>query len=145
MKRRVAKKLTLILTLLAAILLSGVAYAVKEYFRGHRDTSQLVTDYRMNATDLVKQFEANEVRATAEYVNKVISIRGEIGVIHVHDSTVTVLLRTPYSFSSVICEFETDNAKGVNRLQVGQDVNIKGICSGFLMDVVLTRCVTQLN
>jgi hypothetical protein len=123
--------------------LTGAGYALTEYVRPNPDTNDLPVDYYMKVADIVNKFERNEVRATAEYVNKVIAIHGQIAFIHEQDSSAIMLFQNSYSSSSVVCEFEADKARQLQQLQAGQKVTIKGICTGLLMDVVLTRCVMQ--
>jgi hypothetical protein len=38
------------------------------------------------------------------------------------------------------CEFEPKAQQSVSKLKIGQQVTIKGICSGALMDVVMVDC-----
>ena len=58
-----------------------------------------------------------------------------------HDTTATVFLNDGYSGTSVVCQFGRESNEEINRSEKGDPVAIKGICSGYLMDVVMVRCV----
>ena len=57
------------------------------------------------------------------------------------DTAATVILNDGSSISSVICQFEKENVWEVKDLKEGDNITIKGICTGYLMDVVMVRCV----
>jgi len=43
----------------------------------------------------------------------------------------------------VICEFQAKHKKEADELRPGQQIIVKGICTGMLLDVVLVRCVLE--
>ena len=80
------------------------------------------------------------IEAAARYIDKSISVRGIVAYTNVTDTSATVYLNGS-SAASVICEFQKDSYTEPQKLKEGDLVTIKGICSGYLMDVVMVRCV----
>lgn len=138
--RRKKYKISL-LTILVVISFAAI-YAYKEYNRGLPDTRQRKTLFEIDAREFLKQFEDNEPEAAARYIDKTISVRGTVAYTNVTDTSATVYLNGS-SAASVICEFQKDSYTEPQKLKEGDLVTIKGICSGYLMDVVMVRCVVD--
>ena len=136
----------LILIFLAIILIaSGSIYAVKEYSSKPIGTENLKSVFHLQASKLIGQFEQEEANATAKYADKVITIYGPVASINITDSSSAVFVGSPNGESSVICQFDREHIKDVYKLKPGYLVKIKGVCAGFLMDVIMIRCVLELN
>lgn len=124
-----------------AILAAAVTYGLNEYNRKHPDTHQLKAAFKVEAIDLVSLFEADASTATKQYADKVIDVHGFVSAIRVTDTSGTVFLKGGTSLSSVICQFDQKAFREITQLRNGELVTIKGICSGYLMDVVMVRCI----
>jgi hypothetical protein len=118
-------------------------YAYREYNRGLPDTHKLESVFKVKAAEFVGQFESDESKATTQYADKIISVQGIVGAIQATDTTTTIFLNDGSSIASVICQFEKKNIWEVKNIRRGDHVRIKGICSGFLMDVILVQCVVE--
>ena len=116
-------------------------YGYGEYSRSLPDTHHLEPAFRLEASTFTKQFESDESKANAKYADKTISVHGVAHTIQTTDTTATVFLNDGHSGISVICQFGRESNNEVNNLKKGEPVTIKGICSGYLMDVVMVRCV----
>lgn len=105
----------------------------------HTDMAKAKPDFVITATNLQKEFEDNETAASSKYTNKIIEVTGKITSIKPADNNViSITLATGSDFSSVICTFPviTDPSK----LHPGNEITLRGECSGFLMDVLLNDC-----
>lgn len=105
----------------------------------HTDMAKAKPDFVITASLLQKEFEDNETSASTRYINKILEVTGKIAEIKPSDKNVlSISLVTGNSFSSVICTFSanTDPAK----FRSGEEVTIRGECSGFLLDVLLNNC-----
>ncbi len=128
--------------ILCLVVVAGI-YAYREYTRTLPDTNELKAAYHFKIADLLRQFETDEGKATAEYSDKVISVQGTISLVQATDSSGTVFLNDGSSVASVMCQFDQKNFKEMLELQKGDAITIKGVCSGYLMDVVMVRCVIE--
>ena len=134
------KKYKISLVAILVVISFAAIYGYNEYNRGLPDTRQRKTLFEIDAREFLKQFEDNEAEATARYTDKTINVHGIVGYTNVTDTSATVYLNGS-SVASVICEFQKDSYTEPQKLKEGDRVTIKGICSGYLMDVVMVRCV----
>jgi hypothetical protein len=105
----------------------------------HTDTAKAKPDFVVTATVLQKEFEDNETAASARYINKILEVSGTIASITQTDSlNLNVSLKTGNDMSSVICTFH--NRADNPRFNQGDEITLRGECSGFLMDVLLNNC-----
>jgi hypothetical protein len=121
------------------IALAAVLAALYMYNLKHTDMAKAKPDYVITATLLQKEFEDNEKAASARYTNKIIEVTGKIASIKPADNNViTINLVTGSDFSSVICTFPA--IADPSMLKSGNEITLRGECSGFLMDVLLNNC-----
>lgn len=109
------------------------------YNKQHKDLGKAKPDYVITATDLLKEFEKDESAASAKYVNKIIEVSGTIESLNTgEDNTLSIILKTDSDFSTVICTFLQSQDR--EELKPGDEITVKGECSGFLTDVLLNNC-----
>ena len=131
-----AKKIILILSLL--IFLGGfIAY--KMYNKPHVNVAETSSDVSLEAVKIVDDFSSDEIMANTTYLDKIVQVSGIINSIKTENETVIVAL-AGNSFGDVLCYLSEKSKTKVNTLKEGQRVTLKGICTGFLLDVVLVKC-----
>jgi hypothetical protein len=120
------------------IALFGILYGLMLFFKKHSDLSKTKPDYIITAITLQKEFEDNEAAASAKYIKKILEVSGYISSVTQADSNnVNIALKSGNDLSSVICTFAlADHSK----FKAGDEITIRGECSGFLMDVLLNNC-----
>ena len=106
------------------------------------DTHQLKPIFKIDAQELLKQFEANESEATSRYTDKTISVGGIVSYTNVTDSSASIFLNDAGSVGSIICVFQKNSYSECKKLKTGDSATIKGICSGYLMDVIMCMATT---
>ena len=119
----------------------GGMYAAWEYNRRLPDTNRLSAAFHFKADELLRQFEDEETKATKQYAGKVIEVEGPVD--SVQTATRTVFLNGGNSMSSILCQFDQKDLDELQDLKNARHITIKGICSGYLMDVVMVRCVVE--
>jgi exonuclease VII large subunit len=88
---------------------------------------------------LQKEFEDNEGTASSKYINRILEVNGTISSVTPADSThLNIALKTGSDMSSVICSFQ--NITDPSKYKTGEEINLRGECSGFLLDVLLKNC-----
>lgn len=126
--------------LVGVFFLIGLAIGGYMYVKPNPSVANMKTDVTLTAGDLLAAFETDEAAANAEYLDQVIALSGTISSIATNeDGLLTLTLDTGNPVSGVICEMEADRDHG--DLAEGQTISLKGLCTGYLMDVVLVRCV----
>jgi hypothetical protein len=130
----------IILLLVFFIVIAGILAAFYMYNLKPKNLQKVSPDFVMTATDLQKYFEDNEIAASSKYVKKIIEVSGIIiSVKRGEDKSVNVELKTGSDLSSVICTFQSIPDR--SGFKSGDQVTIRGECSGFLLDVLLNNCV----
>ena len=135
-------KIALFTVLFIAIV--AVVIGLHEFNLKHPDTSKVKPDFIVTATALQKEFEDNEKEASSKYINKIIEVSGTIATVTPADSThINVSLKTGSDISSVICTFEATGDH--SKFATGEEITLRGECSGYLMDVLLNNCALIVN
>jgi len=131
------KKLAFIASIL---ILSAAIYGYYLYNKPVASVSNQTAALTLNAKELLAAFETDEEAANSAYLDKLILVKGKVSKIAEGEKNHSIYLETSNMMSSIICELES----GVNHnLKPGDNTSIKGICSGYLMDVVLVRSVIE--
>lgn len=125
--------------ILAFFLISSLIFGLYKYFKPSEKEITDDSELTITSAQLYKEFEENEAEANSKYLNKVVEVHGIISAITTDSVGVNVTLKTPDALSGVICQL-ADTTKAA-RLKINQKVKIKGLCTGFLMDVVLVKCL----
>lgn len=126
------KKVLLTLIVLALIC-GGVGFYM--FNKPLESINSMKTDFSMAASELLTAFEDDETQANVKYLDKVIEIKGNVSKVDNKDGVVTIYLEADNPISNVIFQLEDSETQ----IQKGQEITLKGICTGYLMDVVLVR------
>jgi hypothetical protein len=133
------KKILIGLTLVGLVT-SGVIYIM--YNKPHRDPAT-EKSIPISSIELFRNFEEDEAQANKLYLDKVLEISGKITEITANqDLTPIIVLETENMVFGIRC---TMNDSEITKVQVGEFVTIKGICTGFLSDVVVTNAIVVKN
>jgi hypothetical protein len=124
----------IILALLAVVLVWKYTFRKSE-----PNVASQKTDVEIQAVKLVEAFETDENAANSLYLDKIITVSGNIESVTEDSLGISVYLKESGAMAGVICSFEK-NSIDTSLITKGLQVNIKGICSGYLMDVVLNKC-----
>jgi len=126
------------------IALAGILAALYMFNLKHTDTSRAKPDFVISATDLQKAFENDEAAASKKYINKIIEVTGKIASVKSGENNiVSVSLITGNEMSAVICTFPS--IKTTKLAEAGNEITLRGECSGFLLDVLLNNCALIQN
>ncbi len=121
------------------IALAGVSFGLYMYNLKPKNLQKTKPDFVVTPAALLKAFESDENAATAKYVNKIIEISGTIQSVKPgENSALTISLNTGSDISSVICTLQ--GKAGPSNFRAGEQITIRGECSGYLMDVLLNNC-----
>ena len=138
--------------LLAILIVVAIVawYGYKQYTRKNTDLAYAKADVETTTTDLIKSFETNEKLANEKYLDKIIELTGEIKEINKDEKGYyTVVLGEENSMSSVRCSMDSAHQQNVLSVNQGDQVSVKGACTGFNADellgsdVILNRCVLK--
>ncbi|MEJ8757157.1 hypothetical protein WG947_09130 [Pontibacter sp. H259] len=135
------KKIILIVLSVAVI---GVVAALLMYNKPHRDTASSESDFAVEAPALLQEFTENEPAANQKYLDKVVAVKGKVKSITTdEEGNINLTLNANNDMAGVICTIPKAEASSAADVKEGDEVTVKGVCTGVLMDVVLIRCVVE--
>jgi DNA/RNA endonuclease YhcR with UshA esterase domain len=112
----------------------------KIYNKPHVNVLDEKSDITITADQIINNFSSDETKANRSYLDKIIKISGVISELKVVKQKGIITLKTNHDFGSVLCHLSDKASQKINSLKEGQTVTLKGICTGFLMDVILVKC-----
>jgi DNA/RNA endonuclease YhcR with UshA esterase domain len=139
------KKTRNILIIVVLILIAVSVISVLWVFRKASDNvASEKAAFEAEATNIVDAFTQDETAANAKFLGKVVLVSGTISSFEENeeDKKISVILKGGDAVAGVICEFAIENIDK-KILVEGNKIKIKGVCTGFLMDVVLTKCSVE--
>jgi hypothetical protein len=131
-------KIAFLMALLA--LVGGGLIAFLMYNKPHRNIEKSKVDFTLTATELLNAFELNPHGSGKEFTGKIIVVSGTINSIKRLGKDVTIILSAENGFFGVNCSFSANAKLPYETMCEGALVNVKGVCKGYLDDVILSDC-----
>ena len=131
----------LYLFIVVSVVSVGVGYYM--FNMPPKNLSKVKSEVSLSAHELMSSFEEDEQSANTAYLGKVIEVRGIVSnVAFNEDGSAQLILETQSMMGGISCNFSIeDAARYTEVMREGQNTLVKGMCTGYLMDVVLERCV----
>ncbi len=129
--------------LFAGLLIGIIAFGLAYYMFNKSPTKidSMASDFQLTASTLLSSFEDDETTANETYLDKVIEVTGKVAKSVTENDKTTIYLNTGNALSQIICQLEGKDST----IKEGDQVTMKGICTGYLMDVVLVRATKIKN
>lgn len=134
------KKILLLLVCVGAI---GAGYGIYMYNKPHASIKNMHSEHSVSAVEIQSAYDQDETAANASYLGKVLTITGELAEVNQENNeNAFLVMRTESMMSTVKCQLDqlTEHPK-LDGLKVGDQITIKGICTGYLMDVIIERAI----
>lgn len=94
----------------------------------------------VKSTTLMQAYFSDEKKADKLYTDEVIEVVGSIKEISFLNEKTTIFLNSDFNNASFICELNDVEKEKLKTLKKNDTIKIKGICKGFLKDIVLLNC-----
>ncbi len=119
----------LLIGLFILLLVSGgvVWYIFTEKFK---DTAEQKPDFTVSAVDFLKEFQQNDTLANKKYIEKIVAVNGIVSEIEAADTTANIKFVDTDTGDYIIFAFQQQHLADAKKLKQGQQVSIKGSCSG---------------
>lgn len=112
----------------------GEKYVMSETFT---QTTDVKADYTVNATDLIREFIVNDTAANKKYREKILVVNGKTTQVErLSDSTTTIQFADSTG-SYIAFSFEKEQYEQVKEIKTGDEVSLKGSCSGSIYSEIL--------
>jgi tRNA_anti-like len=126
---------------ITAIIVIAAIYGYKEFNRKPADISAIKPQVIITVDSIVAAYENDEVKANTQFLGKTILVNGIIAEMNnQHDTLLNVIIGNE-GVHNVSCLLDNTQLENYKKYSIGKAVSIKGICTGFLADVELNRCV----
>lgn len=132
--------------LLVVVIIGAIVFyfGMKEYNRGAADVTDKKADITIQATELTKAFGDDEAKANSMYLDKAVAVSGTVAAVEQDDKgAYTIMLNGDSALSNVSCQLDERHNDDGASVKEGDNITIKGFCTGMLMDVVLIRCAVD--
>lgn len=134
------RKVILILLALGVIG-AGIGYYM--YNKPVASLEKKKADVAATADEIIAAYEADEKVADGVYLGKVVQVTGKVSGVTEEGGIKKIQLETSNPMSLIICELETGAESG--DVKAGDMVSVKGMCSGYLSDVILVQSTLVKN
>lgn len=118
----------------------AIFLAYKIANKSHLDVAKTLPEISVSASVLLEEFSNDEIVANNKYLDKIVQVNGKVLSKKIIEEKGVIALQTNDDFGSILCHFSPESSDKFSNLELGQNIKIKGICTGFLMDVILIKC-----
>lgn len=125
--------------MISSVILVTSVICLLIYYKPHRSVRKEEAAFKLSVSQLVDAFSQDETQANALYLGKVLEVQGILKEIILNDSSLVLLLGDSTQSTGVSCYLQKDQKDRYTTLKRGESVNVKGICNGMLLDVVLDK------
>ena len=127
--------------LLAVVVIGGTGAVIgyKMINKPHRNV-EAAAAVNVTAATIANEYETNEAEANKKYLDKVLEVNGTITGVTKNQKAETVIALKGTDMSGLLCTIEGTFTK---EFKVGDAITLRGICTGYLTDVILVRCAVQ--
>ncbi len=133
------KNFGILIVIVIIIMLVAVYYL---YNKPHRNILNEESVISINAGNLFKNYEQNETDANKDFLDKTIEITGQISEINIsEEENPVIIFKNKEDFFGVSCSFSSKMNQNLANIKIGDSIKVKGICKGYLSDVVLIDCI----
>jgi hypothetical protein len=110
-----------------------IAYKAGEkyiYGETHAATENVTADYSLTADALIREFTANDTATTRKYREKVLVVTGKVSAAEIREDSTSTVKFADSTGSYAIFPLEKDQFEEARKIQAGDEVSLKGVCSG---------------
>ncbi len=144
---KMQKKIKIIVLVLLVGSFSTTIYLYRQYEK--QATADVARETRVTKTDataILTSFKNDEGLANDTFVERVVEVEGVVEKISFLNERHTIMLKSDDNTKNyVICDMMPMSKNHIDRLNIGDTVVVRGVCKGYLFDVVMLNCVPINN
>jgi len=123
----------------------SLLYSLYLYNKPFRNVEKSKADIEISLKELIEEYKQDEVSANSKYLDKLIQIEGIITDISINNGNSVLTVSESKNNPSIICNMSPNYNVNALKLKIGDKVSVKGICTGYLLDIILINCVLTKN
>src|ERR1044072_762183 len=125
----------IVFSVVVLLILGGIGYGLYVWNMPARDVTN-EKGIEITASAIFDSFSADEGKANSRYLNKAVQVTGEITEVKKNQAgQVVVYLKSGDPMFGVNCTFKKDPGP----LQKNNVITFKGVCTGYLSDVIVNQ------
>jgi len=124
------------------VLLCFIAWGFYLFNKPHTGVENIQPAVTIAATDLYAQYSTAEKHSDSIFLDKIIEVKGIVSDVQKTDTAMNILLKAGET-GDINCSLSLNDNKNIPMPSVGQNILLKGKCTGFLMDVELVDCIIE--
>lgn len=128
---------------LLLLVLIGIGWGTYLFQKPRSSAADVDTAVKINADSLYHQYESDETGSDKKYLGKVIEVTGKISSIQHSGESEVWILSTASPAGGINCQLFPGEEKNNAGARPGDQVTVKGKCTGFLADVNLSDCAVR--
>ncbi len=130
-----------ILVAIIVLITIGLFISLKMYNKPHVNIKTAKSEVIVTAQGLLESYQNDETLSNIHYANKLVEVTGEIHEITAENGNSIIALKDANGVASILCHMAPEENLKVLKLKKEGTITIKGICTGYLLDVILVRCI----
>ena len=130
--------------ILLLLIVNGYYFVVPLFKSSEKNLENETAELVVNSSDLVNSYTLNEQKSDSLYAGKIIEVTGYVKEITFLNNRNTIILNSKTEIFGVICDVNPNQKEKIELLKEHQKIRVKGICKGFLKDVILLNCSIDL-
>ena len=134
------KNIPFIIIITLLLLINGYYYILPKFKNSDKNLEKFNSELAINSSELIVNFINNEEKANNLYAGKIIEVTGTVKEVTFLNNRNTVILYGKNKTSGIICDVHPNQKEKIKKLKANQKIRVKGICKGFLKDVILLNC-----
>jgi len=123
----------------------GLLIILNLYNKPHLNVKKERADIKLTAQNLIDDYQNDEVLANKNYVDKLVQVIGVVSEVSFDNGNSIITIKDSNGQSSIMCNMQPEENLKVLKIKKDSVVTIKGICTGYLLDVIMVRCVIINN
>ena len=124
------------------LILVVAGWAYYQYQRPHQSAAGETANVTILADSLFQQYSNDEKGCDGKYLGKVVEVSGKLSEVqHSGQSEIWILATGTKNGGGVNCQLFPGEKIPEPHPKPGDNVTVKGRCTGFLMDVNLSDCI----
>jgi len=131
--KKTIRKIVLIFSIILLVCISGIWYFI--FYRPTRYQRNVLAENSVSVTadELVNNYEINEHKGDSLFLNKAVTVTGKVTDVRKNQEGKTIIfLESKDPMSNVSCTLQSPT-----NITPGNNVTVKGVCAGYLSDVIL--------
>lgn len=123
----------------------GLFIILNLYNKPHLNVKKAHADIKLTAQNLLDDYQNDENLANKNYVDKLVQVIGVVSEVSFDNGNSIITIKDSNGQSSIMCHMQPEENLNVLKIKKDRVVTIKGICTGYLLDVIMVRCVLINN